>query len=225
MVVGGGGRGTLAKTGCFEWGLELRAAPGEGRQDGVGVHSTSGMAPQPPVWRIVSQAPARPPCTLPAWLAGCLLTCTGRPASSACWPAPAACLPTDRPACAGPALAPRVQIAWRALQEDQRERGLALVKAAFEELDTDGDGVLSIQEIMSSLRNKLPPGEVGCPRDVYVGRAALRQGSWFVDAQQAAVRGGELFDVEGHVCGARCMRQAGPGGMSGRQSRPGLACS
>lgn len=36
---------------------------------------------------------------------------------------------------------------------------------AFAELDTDGDGVLSIEEIVSSLRNKLPPAEVslsGC---------------------------------------------------------------
>ncbi|GAB4814982.1 hypothetical protein N2152v2_002028 [Parachlorella kessleri] len=52
------------------------------------------------------------------------------------------------------------QIDWRVLQEDQRERWLALVKAAFEELDLDRDGLLSIDEIVSSMRNKLPPAEV-----------------------------------------------------------------
>ena len=53
-----------------------------------------------------------------------------------------------------------LQIDWRVLQEDQRERWLGLVEAAFEELDLDRDGVLSIDEIVSSMRNKLPPAEV-----------------------------------------------------------------
>lgn len=54
------------------------------------------------------------------------------------------------------------QIDWAVLQSNQAERWLSLARSAFAELDTDGDGHLSMEEIVASLRTKLPPAEVEC---------------------------------------------------------------
>jgi hypothetical protein len=51
------------------------------------------------------------------------------------------------------------QIDWGALQRD-RERWLARVKRAFDEFDTDHDGVCGLEEIVACLRAKLPLTDV-----------------------------------------------------------------
>lgn len=52
------------------------------------------------------------------------------------------------------------QIDWGALQQNHA-RWLECVRRAFDEFDTDGDGVCSVQEIVACLKAKLPLTEVG----------------------------------------------------------------
>ena len=51
------------------------------------------------------------------------------------------------------------QIDWGALQKDHA-RWLDCVRHAFDEFDTDGDGVCSVDEIVRCLKAKLPLTEV-----------------------------------------------------------------
>lgn len=52
------------------------------------------------------------------------------------------------------------QIDWRVMQQSQTERWLKCVKQAFMDLDIDGDGIISGEEMVALLRNKLPGAEV-----------------------------------------------------------------
>lgn len=52
------------------------------------------------------------------------------------------------------------QIDWRVLQQSQTERWLKCVRRAFMDLDTDGDGIISSDDMVAMLRNKLPKAEV-----------------------------------------------------------------
>jgi hypothetical protein len=67
-----------------------------------------------------------------------------------------------------------------------RDEWLGCLRAAFEGLDRDGDGRLSVAEIMKALSDKLPEEEVGCRggrRHAWV-RACVRAGG------RACVRAG-----------------------------------
>lgn len=52
------------------------------------------------------------------------------------------------------------QIDWAALQSGEAERWLRCARRAFADLDGDGDGVVSVEDMVSLLRHKLPAGEV-----------------------------------------------------------------
>jgi calcium-dependent protein kinase len=52
------------------------------------------------------------------------------------------------------------QIDWRVLQQNHAEQWLASVRRVFEEFDKDGNGFISVEQIMDCLRAKLPPQEV-----------------------------------------------------------------
>ncbi|EFN52073.1 hypothetical protein CHLNCDRAFT_32668 [Chlorella variabilis] len=52
------------------------------------------------------------------------------------------------------------QIDWRVLQQGHTERWLKCVQRAFQDLDLDGDGIISSREMVTSLCNKLPKDEV-----------------------------------------------------------------
>ena len=47
------------------------------------------------------------------------------------------------------------------LQQNHAEQWLHCVRQAFEDFDTDHDGVIALEEIIACLRSKLPPQEVG----------------------------------------------------------------
>lgn len=52
------------------------------------------------------------------------------------------------------------QIDWRYLQQNRVEDWLTIAHRAFASLDTDSDGCLSVQDIMASLKAKLPSDEL-----------------------------------------------------------------
>ena len=54
------------------------------------------------------------------------------------------------------------QMDWQALQQQRTQAWLQAASRAFAELDTDHDGVWSVQDIVACLRSKLAPSEV-CP--------------------------------------------------------------
>ena len=69
------------------------------------------------------------------------------------------------------------QMDWRAMQADRREAWLACARHAFADLDKDGDGVLSVDEMVASLRQRLPADEVeGAVRHALAEAARARGG-------------------------------------------------
>ncbi|KAI7841033.1 hypothetical protein COHA_005261 [Chlorella ohadii] len=80
------------------------------------------------------------------------------------------------------------QIDWRVLQQSQTERWLKCARRAFAELDLDGDGRISVDEMIAMLRHRLPKEEV----DIAV-RHAL---------QEAARRSEGSFRGRSDVAGA-----------------------
>ncbi|PSC73235.1 Pkinase-domain-containing [Micractinium conductrix] len=101
------------------------------------------------------------------------------------------------------------QIDWRVMQQSQTERWLKCVRSAFQDLDTDGDGIISSGEMVAMLRNKLPQAEV---------EAAVRHA-----LQEAARRSeGSLHRRNGHEAGDSVHSNGSAGdsvrdGMSFRQ--------
>ena len=52
------------------------------------------------------------------------------------------------------------QIDWEAMQQSNAERWLASAQKVFKDFDTDGDGIISSEQIVDCLRSKIPPSEV-----------------------------------------------------------------
>lgn len=52
------------------------------------------------------------------------------------------------------------QMDWRAVQQSRQSEWLSAAERAFAQLDRDGDGVWSCQDILASLRERLAPSEV-----------------------------------------------------------------
>lgn len=67
------------------------------------------------------------------------------------------------------------QIDWAVLQQNHSQ-WLHCVRRAFNEFDSDGDGVCSVDDIIKCLQTKLPLTEVSsCPFSTSLGRCVLSQ--------------------------------------------------
>ncbi|EFJ45485.1 hypothetical protein VOLCADRAFT_105941 [Volvox carteri f. nagariensis] len=68
------------------------------------------------------------------------------------------------------------QMDWRHLQKNHTELWLDLAAKAFREMDTNGDGVLEVNELLTALRERLPPDEVQSALQLALEEAGARGG-------------------------------------------------
>ncbi|KAL3139963.1 hypothetical protein ABBQ38_004250 [Trebouxia sp. C0009 RCD-2024] len=77
------------------------------------------------------------------------------------------------------------QIDWEAMQQSNAERWLASAQKVFQDFDTDGDGIISSEQILDCLRSKIPPSEV---------QAALEQAMQEANKREQSMHKGLSFE-------------------------------